>query len=142
MTAVQSPQAAAQRAGDAPKWPAIELAAFVGLPRPSDEQVRIIEAGLDPVLVVAGAGSGKTETMANRVVWLLANEAVAPQEVLGLTFTRKAAGELSRRVMQRIADFRTASGGSGARPARSPHSVDVQLVRRSDCEGERRAPGA
>jgi DNA helicase-2/ATP-dependent DNA helicase PcrA len=113
MTAVQSPQAAAQRAGDAPKWPAIELAAFVGLPRPSDEQVRIIEAGLDPVLVVAGAGSGKTETMANRVVWLLANEAVAPQEVLGLTFTRKAAGELSRRVMQRIADFRTASGGSG-----------------------------
>ncbi|HOA86013.1 MAG: UvrD-helicase domain-containing protein [Microbacteriaceae bacterium] len=97
-------------------WPAAELAAFVGLPSPSPEQVQIIEAGLDPVLVVAGAGSGKTETMANRVVWLLANEVVEPQQVLGLTFTRKAAGELSRRIMQRITDFRSASAG---------HSLDL-----------------
>ena len=109
--AIDAGLAATSESGRA--WPAAELAAFVGLPSPSPEQVRIIEAGLEPVLVVAGAGSGKTETMANRVVWLLANEVVEPQEVLGLTFTRKAAGELSRRIMQRIADFRTASAGDG-----------------------------
>ena len=45
-----------------------------------------------------GAGSGKTETMAARVVWLVANDLVRPDEVLGLTFTRKAAGELSERL--------------------------------------------
>lgn len=107
------PNSSGAGVNEAPAWPATKLAAFVGLPTPSDEQVCIIEAGLHPVLVVAGAGSGKTETMANRVVWLLANGVVAPEEVLGLTFTRKAAGELSRRVMQRITDFRTATGGAG-----------------------------
>ena len=52
--------------------------------------------------MVAGAGSGKTETMANRVLWLLANGHVAASEVLGLTFTRKAAGELAARIRTRI----------------------------------------
>ena len=61
---------------------------------PTAEQVAVIEAPLEPLLVVAGAGSGKTETMAARVVWLVANGFVQPEEVLGLTFTRKAAGEL------------------------------------------------
>ena len=41
--------------------------------RPTDEQAAVIEGDLGPALVVAGAGSGKTETMAGRVVWLLAN---------------------------------------------------------------------
>src|SRR5699024_7705345 len=63
----------------------------------------IIEAPLEPLLVVAGAGSGKTETMTARVVWLVANDLVAPEEVLGLTFTRKAAGELAERVARRLA---------------------------------------
>ena len=54
----------------------------------------MIEARPRPLLVVAGAGSGKTETMAARVVWLVANGLVAPDQVLGLTFTRKAAAEL------------------------------------------------
>ena len=49
-----------------------------------------------------GAGSGKTETMANRVVWLLANGHVGVPEVLGLTFTRKAAGELAERMRERV----------------------------------------
>jgi DNA helicase II / ATP-dependent DNA helicase PcrA len=52
--------------------------------------------------VVAGAGSGKTETMAARVVWLVANGHAAPEEILGLTFTRKAAGELADRVRARL----------------------------------------
>lgn len=65
---------------------------------PTEEQTRIIEAGPAPMLVVAGAGSGKTHTMTDRVVWLVANGLVRPEEILGVTFTRKAAGELSERI--------------------------------------------
>lgn len=54
------------------------------------------------MLVVAGAGSGKTETMAARVVWLVVNGLVAAEDVLGLTFTRKAAGELGERIRARL----------------------------------------
>ncbi|MEP6762459.1 MAG: ATP-dependent helicase, partial [Sporichthyaceae bacterium] len=65
---------------------------------PTDEQVAAIEAPMEPLAVVAGAGSGKTQTMALRVLWLVANGLVPPHRVLGLTFTRKAAGELGLRV--------------------------------------------
>jgi DNA helicase-2/ATP-dependent DNA helicase PcrA len=82
-----------------------EIADALGLPRPTSQQRAVIEADLSPALVVAGAGSGKTETMANRVLWLLANGHVAPGEVLGLTFTRKAAGELAERIRQRVAQL-------------------------------------
>src|SRR5690606_16600281 len=79
-----------------------DIAEKLGLPQPTAEQVAVIEADLSPALVVAGAGSGKTETMANRIVWLLANGKVRVPEILGLTFTRKAAGELAERVGKRI----------------------------------------
>jgi DNA helicase-2/ATP-dependent DNA helicase PcrA len=72
---------------------------------PTPQQRAVIEAPLAPALVVAGAGSGKTETMANRVLWLLANGLVEPAQVLGLTFTRKAAGELGLRIRERIAEL-------------------------------------
>jgi DNA helicase-2/ATP-dependent DNA helicase PcrA len=81
---------------------AIDIAAALGLPVPTQQQQAVIEAPLAPALVVAGAGSGKTETMANRVLWLLANGHVQPSQVLGLTFTRKAAGELLVRIRRRI----------------------------------------
>jgi DNA helicase-2/ATP-dependent DNA helicase PcrA len=79
------------------------IAAALGLPSPTAEQRAVIEAPPAPTLVVAGAGSGKTETMSGRVVWLIANEHVRRDEVLGLTFTRKAAGELAERIDHRRA---------------------------------------
>lgn len=79
------------------------IAAALGQFPPTDEQAAVIEAPLAPALVVAGAGSGKTETMASRVVWLVANGLVRRDEVLGLTFTRKAAGELAERIQRRLA---------------------------------------
>ncbi|SFR74517.1 DNA helicase-2 / ATP-dependent DNA helicase PcrA [Agromyces sp. CF514] len=85
---------------------AAEIATRLGLHVPTPEQQAVIEA--DPhgaSIVVAGAGSGKTETMANRVVWLLANGHVGVADVLGLTFTRKAAGELAERVRERVAQL-------------------------------------
>ncbi|HTF41818.1 MAG TPA: ATP-dependent DNA helicase [Propionibacteriaceae bacterium] len=64
----------------------------------STEQLEAITAPLEPGVIIAGAGSGKTTVMAARVVWLVGTGAVRPEEVLGLTFTRKAAAELSQRV--------------------------------------------
>ncbi len=79
-----------------------EIARALGLNPPTDEQVRIIESPLEPRLVIAGAGSGKTATMVDRVVWLVANKIVRADEVLGVTFTRKAAGELRDRMRTRL----------------------------------------
>jgi len=59
-----------------------------------------------PTLVVAGAGSGKTELMAVRVLWLVANSVCRPEEILGLTFTRKAAAELSKRIYEALLKLR------------------------------------
>ncbi|MFF1382639.1 ATP-dependent helicase [Arthrobacter sp. NPDC058288] len=80
-----------------------ELTAMLGERNsPTAEQSAIISSPLTPRLVIAGAGSGKTATMADRVVWLVANGWVRPEEVLGVTFTRKAAGELASRIRSKL----------------------------------------
>ncbi|MFI7603306.1 UvrD-helicase domain-containing protein [Actinoplanes sp. NPDC049681] len=91
-----------RRADSGPRYTPVELAKLLRLHAPTPEQAAIIAAPVEPVLVVAGAGSGKTETMASRVVWLVANGYAHPDEILGLTFTRKAAGELAHRVRTRL----------------------------------------
>nr|WP_090281575.1 ATP-dependent DNA helicase [Mycolicibacterium komanii]CRL78163.1 DNA/RNA helicase [Mycolicibacterium komanii] len=85
-----------------PRYSPHELAAALGHFAPTDEQAAVIAAPPGPLVVIAGAGAGKTETMAARVVWLVANGFARPGEVLGLTFTRKAAGQLLRRVRTRL----------------------------------------
>ncbi|HYO03056.1 MAG TPA: ATP-dependent DNA helicase [Mycobacterium sp.] len=85
------------------RYSPVELADALGLFAPTEEQAAVIAAPPGPLVVVAGAGAGKTETMAARVVWLVANGYARPGEVLGLTFTRKAAGQLLRRVRTRLA---------------------------------------
>ncbi|MEI6648990.1 MAG: ATP-dependent DNA helicase [Actinomycetes bacterium] len=70
---------------------------------PTAEQIAIIESDpATPSVIIAGAGSGKTETIGARVLWLVANGFVSPNEILGLTFTRKAASELSLRIRRRL----------------------------------------
>lgn len=78
------------------------IAERIGLHLPTAEQKNIIEAPLEPAVVIAGAGSGKTETMSSRLVYLVANGFVQADQVLGLTFTKKAATELSQRVRKRL----------------------------------------
>jgi len=73
------------------------LAEALSIHTPTQEQARVIAHRLSPLLVVAGAGSGKTATMAQRVVYLVATGQVRPDQILGLTFTRKATAELDRR---------------------------------------------
>lgn len=87
-----------------PRFSPEELSAMLGEKNsPTAEQSLIISSPLTPRLVIAGAGSGKTATMADRVVWLVANGWVRPEEVLGVTFTRKAAGELATRIRAKLA---------------------------------------
>src|SRR5450631_1453987 len=64
----------------------------------TDEQLAAASAPLEPAVVIAGAGSGKTTVMAARVVWLVVSGQVRPEQVLGLTFTNKAAAELANRI--------------------------------------------
>ena len=86
-----------------------ELAVRLGESHPpTPEQAAAITAPLSPHVVVAGAGSGKTQTMGLRVVWLVANGLVEPHRVLGLTFTRKAAAELGERVRRMLSRLRHA----------------------------------
>lgn len=73
------------------------LTELLGVPF-SREQLTAITAPLEPAVIIAGAGTGKTTVMAARVVWLVGTGQVRPEQVLGLTFTRKAALELSQRV--------------------------------------------
>lgn len=83
-----------------------QIAQALGRPLPTAEQAAIISSPLVPRLVVAGAGSGKTATMVDRVVWLVANGLVRADQVLGVTFTRKAAGELRERMRSRLEELR------------------------------------
>ena len=65
---------------------------------PSNEQWQAIEAPLEPGLIVAGAGTGKTTVMAARIAWLIMSGKVSPDRILGLTFTTKATNEFQTRV--------------------------------------------
>jgi DNA helicase-2/ATP-dependent DNA helicase PcrA len=78
-----------------------QLSRLLGIPFTA-EQTRAITAPLAPAVIVAGAGSGKTTVMAARVVWLVGTGQVRPEQVLGLTFTNKAAGELAERVRRAL----------------------------------------
>lgn len=82
---------------------------------PSEEQRRIIEADPEASMkVTAGAGSGKTTVISQRVVWLVANGHVAAEEILGLTFTRKAVGELGSRIRVLLSRLRHNLGEDSA----------------------------
>lgn len=110
-----------------PRFSPEELADLLGQHRPTPQQSEIISSPLEPRLVVAGAGSGKTATMADRVVWLVANGWVRPDEILGVTFTRKAAGELSARIRGQLARLARLArrGAVGIAPtAADPEALD------------------
>jgi DNA helicase II / ATP-dependent DNA helicase PcrA len=101
-----------------------QLARLLGIAPPTPEQAAVIGAPLIPMAVIAGAGSGKSETMAARLVWLVANRLVRPERVLGLTFTRKAAAELGERVRARL-DRLHRAGLAGARDDEQPGEPTV-----------------
>ena len=105
-----------------------QLRELLGVPL-TGEQLDAIAAPLTPGVIVAGAGSGKTTVMAARVVWLVGTGQVQPDQVLGLTFTNKAAGELALRVRHALTSYggypagRAAAHTDGKTGATSPDSA-------------------
>ncbi len=100
----------------------------------TDEQLSAITAPHAPAVVIAGAGSGKTTLMSARVVWLVSSGEVAPDSVLGLTFTNKAAAELSQRVRVALRRLEQRHPGSALLDDGEPtistyHSYAASLVR-------------
>lgn len=84
------------------KYTGKDISEVMGIPF-LEEQLVGITADLEPGVIIASAGSGKTAVMAARVVYLVANEIVPAEKILGLTFTNLATGELRSRVRQSLA---------------------------------------
>ncbi|MEU4194781.1 ATP-dependent DNA helicase [Kribbella sp. NPDC026611] len=113
-----------------------DLCDLLGIPF-SDQQLAAITAPLAPGVIVAGAGSGKTTAMAARVVWLICTGQVKPEEVLGLTFTKKAANELD----VRIRDDLTKAGVLGSTLPPEQHPILAAHLRSNIPNWQPEEPG-
>ncbi|MEU6403499.1 DNA helicase PcrA [Streptomyces sp. NPDC046985] len=102
--------------------PAVDTAALLeGLN--DNQRAAVVHAG-SPLLIVAGAGSGKTRVLTHRIAYLLAERSVHPGQILAITFTNKAAGEMKERVEQLVGPR------AAAMWVMTFHSACVRILRR------------
>ncbi len=92
---------------------------------PTPEQQQVIDYPLRPLRVTAGAGTGKTTTMALRLAALIRREGLEPEEALGITFTNKAAEELADRLREHLSDL----AETGRQSIQRAHYLAGELAR-------------
>jgi len=90
----------------------------------NDSQKRAVKCTEGPLLIIAGAGSGKTRVLTNRIAYLIDECGIDPYNIMAITFTNKAAREMKERVEQTIGT------GSGAVWVSTFHSTCVRILRR------------
>lgn len=99
----------------------------------NDKQVEAVKATKGPVLVLAGAGSGKTKTLTHRLAYLIQEQGLPPHSVLAVTFTNKAAGEIRNRaagiLRQSPRTWQTWRGFGTAPALGTFHSVCARILR-------------
>ena len=89
----------------------------------NEEQIGPVKHTEGPVLVIAGAGSGKTRVLTSRIAYLVAEKKVNPASILAITFTNKAAGEMKERLTKIL-------GGIGDMWVTTIHSMCVKILRK------------
>jgi DNA helicase-2/ATP-dependent DNA helicase PcrA len=96
------------------------------------EQARAVQTTEGPLLILAGAGSGKTKTLTHRIAHILASNKATPYNILAVTFTNKAAGEMRDRVAELL---RADAGNRGFMPFMGTfHSICVRILRRDGAD--------
>jgi len=110
---------------------------LANLDKLNPQQRRAVEYGglpaanAGPLLIIAGAGSGKTATLAHRVAWLI-EQGADPRRIMLLTFSRRAAAEMTRRVDLLLSEFNRRTGGAFCEPlswAGTFHATGARLLR-------------
>jgi DNA helicase II / ATP-dependent DNA helicase PcrA len=86
------------------------------------EQLAAVTAPLGPVLILAGAGSGKTRALTMRIVYLIKKVGLSPSRILAVTFTNKAAGEMKERIAKLLSKEELPTMGTF-------HSIGVRIIR-------------
>jgi len=99
----------------------------------NERQAEAVVTTDGPVLVIAGAGSGKTKTLTHRIAYLVREKGVAPHQLLAMTFTNKAAGEIRERAAtllnQRAQSWMTWRGFGSGPVIGTFHSVCIRILR-------------
>ena len=93
-------------------------------------QLEAVTHGEGPLLVVAGAGSGKTRVITRRIAYLIGEQGVAHYRILAITFTNKAANEMKRRVAELLGDFTLDRAEINEMWVSTFHSACARILRR------------